>query len=267
MHRWLLIVFGVSLLTGCGAIKNMLRPMVCDCEKEVACEEPRANSQSPIVQVNRNTEEAPEPDERDVTSSEAAALEAIDPSLPDATLDVASQKKSLKSKLTFEPLFAFKGDFSGKRGPDYVGADDDMVMFSNGKWRSQLPIDTLMRVDELKDPLYKPFAAQLVKDDALELVLFTVDSSDPAQRVYLMQVYKAIGERIGIVFEYAFARKTANGITPLAKIDFVEGAHHRRIRVTPVSPDGLLDLANIKVFAWNKWEGMFRVPRKPPTAP
>lgn len=246
----------------------MLRPMVCDCEKEAkACAEPAQTSDSPIVQVSSPQPEGSSPTSLEpsaVQSSAIADLNVIDVEAKEAVFEDPAK---LKRQFPVPLVAGFRGNFSKKAGTEYAGVDKTTLYFRRGKWRQQASFDTLAAKDELESIDLRPFAAEMIKDGTLELVLFSVDTSQESRRVYRFRIYKVIGERIGLVFDQPFAVKTASGVQQLAKIAIVEGVHHPRIRVTPYSEDGLLDVNNARLLVWNKWEGMFRVPTKAPTAP
>ncbi len=252
---------------------------VCDCKTQAVptCEVPNT---SPIS-FNQGTVEPKEEKVVEIPSSEAANLVPIDPWDKGLLID-AKGKGIVKTFSKFGlPIVAFNGEFGTKYGDEYVAIMKDKIAFRNGSWTSTYQITHLALGPELKKlnlgdpktsdvPIVNPksaTAADLLGDGVNELAVIVASTDDPSKRVYRYQIFKTIGQHIAKVFDHPFAVKTADGTRQVARIDFIDGAQGTQIRLTPLSEDGLLDLAHIKIFTWNQWEGMFRVPKKAPTSP
>ncbi|GEM_PF-4013481 len=263
---------------GCALFQTPL----CDCKKQPipTCETP----QSPIT-LNPNADPGGEGTKEEVViaipSSEAARLSAFDPWDPRLNVD-PNDKAILRHFSKYgPPLNAFQGEFGTKYGEEYVAVFKDKLVFLNGSWITAFDIGNLALANDLKtlnigDPLptnskknppKSAMATDLLRDGVNEIGVIVATTNDPTKRVFRFQIYKTIGQHIAKIFDHPFAVRTAKGTRQVARIDFIEGAHSTRIRTTPLSEDGLLDLAHIKIYSWNQWEGMFRVPKKAPTSP
>jgi hypothetical protein len=74
---------------------------------------------------------------------------------------------------------------------------------------------------------------------------------------------------VGTIFERVVAEQKAPEAEPKRRgyVDVLRGDRHRYLRWTPAAEDGSRVEQKAVVLHWNKWEGLFRRPGPPPTAP
>ncbi len=275
MFKFIAYTILLFIAQGCA----LFRAPVCDCAKQPT---PTCNvTDARPISFNQDNVEPKEEEVVVIPSSEAANLVPIDPW--DDSLHADPKNKGIVKTFAKvgQPIAAFRGEFGTKYGEEYVGIMNDKIVFSNGGWSSSYRISKLALSADLKKinlgspqtgdtpkvELKSARAADLLRDGVNELAVIVASTDDPTKRIYRFQIFKTIGQHVAKVFDHPFAVKTAEGARQVARIDFIDGPNGTQIRLTPLSEDGLLDLTHIKIFSWNQWEGMFRVPKKAPTSP
>lgn len=84
---------------------------------------------------------------------------------------------------------------------------------------------------------------------------------------YYLGLHKVIGQFVGTSFYQPIARRDASGeVQPLAAIRYLQGDEHRTIEWIHLDESGQ-PVGEPVLYEWNRWEGVFRVPGLPPTAP
>lgn len=94
---------------------------------------------------------------------------------------------------------------------------------------------------------------------------------DDAPVEYKAGILKVIGPYVGTLFEETVATRPADADPSELKrtgyVDFLEGEDHNHLRWIPADEQGRPAINRADVLEWNRWEGLFRVPSQPPTAP
>lgn len=226
----------VSGLLGCGAAA---KPPTTTAPPEscTTCEESSGDARPSDAKyrVVERTQTAPE-------KPQEPPFDPFDPTVPealvasDANADVAGE---FDAKIG-EAATLFRGDFARSSGEELVIVEpaELRVLSSSGKTIAKADLGAI-EPDSLR-------AVRLV-DDRLELVVVRREAAD-GPRVF--SVYRVIGSAAAEVFRV--------DLTDTA-VEFVHRGDERAIRVT-----GKGDPA---VYRWNRWEGVFRIPRRAPTAP
>lgn len=276
--RVLALGCAIAFLVGCGAIKNSLKPWVCDCEPEkFAC----ADGSVPEAMAVEEIEEPEEPEEgesfesadgpSDEKKRQHALLEATEFVVSDAMqaldeelIDELESDFGLKSEIA-EGHSAFVGPMSrkGERALAVLKPGDEIRVYVDGgkdaerEWKAKVAPQSY--VNALERPAN---AAKMVDDGRLELVIQEVHENDDGTATVEIAVYKVIGIAVARVFAHPVADRAEDGSwAKTHDLRILNGERARWIEVTPV------DGGDASIYRWNHWEGMFRVPRPVPTAP
>lgn len=135
---------------------------------------------------------------------------------------------------------AFRADFLRGRGDELavVSTDGTLAIYRDGALVTKTSLGRLSGATPVS-------AIQLVDDRAEVVVQHEVDG------VEHLTVCRVIGDAVARVFEIGLDGRD---------LMFVHLGDERAIRVREQN-------GSYAVFRWNPWEGMFRVPQRPPTAP
>ncbi len=111
-------------------------------------------------------------------------------------------------------------------------------------------------------------AVRLVQDGTLQLMLHWREKDEQGNYAYKVGVFKVIGSYIGRIFVRTLAMSDAKGkVRRTGTFEVLRGKKSRFIRWIPANDAGELLTDQAVVLRWNHWEGVFRVPKPPPTAP
>jgi hypothetical protein len=295
-------------LTGCTAIKGMLKPMVCDCAEATAhnseCPTPdddEGGSSTKMAKVdqaaNEDSDGEPsdsakkkkrakkdgdsEPSKRTIERREPKPdpLALIDPDIDDAV--VASDDDDRMSTLQddyplgdslAESAVVLTGNFD-------AGEGDEVAVVEPGR-RIQI-FDASGRIAELEfssnlaDTVPEDarrsgtVAVEVIRDGTAQILTHWAEQHEDGTVVYKMGLFKLIESYVGTSFEAELARKPADAesFERNGTYEFLHGDDHAYIRWIPASDSGGFDASEATVYKWNKWEGVYRVPKPPPTAP
>jgi hypothetical protein len=269
----------LSLLSGCGAVKGALKPWVCDCPPaEQTCSEDGtvlASAEQPILESNlREETESDSQSEPEEVPESTAPRTVVDP-FTDAVVTPASPgwpelsaSVGLPSELPADAL-VLRGNFDRRGETEAVMVEPGNRLSIFGTSRRRL--DITLNEDFSRPEIAKIWgrtsaAATLVSDEVSEIVVVGLDSSGEIE-VVTLSIYKVFGDDIGRVFTTEIGRVGPEGITKTAEIEFLGGRRNIAIRRTPLDASGVPDPGRAEIYEWNKWEGMFRMPAPPPTAP
>ncbi len=134
----------------------------------------------------------------------------------------------------------------------------DGSLIAQHRFEDHAPVDADLGVE--------PTAVNLTGGDAQQLQLVHAVPNDDGITYYL-GIYKVIGQFVGTTFYKPIARQAADGqVQRIADFRFLEGEDHRVIEWTDLDGDGQ-PIGEPTLYEWNRWEGVFRVPGPPPTAP
>jgi len=122
---------------------------------------------------------------------------------------------------------------------------------------------------ELPSELTAVRPVRLVDDGTIQLLAYWPESRDGAEGVrYKAGILKAIGPFVGTLFERTVGERTADGeLQRTGYVDFVHDNEQTYVRSIPADDEGSPNLRRADKLEWNPWEGVFRVPETPPTAP
>ena len=107
----------------------------------------------------------------------------------------------------------------------------------------------------------------LVAGDGHQLMLVQRRTDDDGIQTYYLTIYKLIAERIGTIFSKPIAhRDDQQALVRTLDIRVLHGTDHRVIEAIPLDDDGQ-PAGDPQRYEWNPWEGVYRLPHAPPTAP
>lgn len=109
-------------------------------------------------------------------------------------------------------------------------------------------------------------AVRMVDRDRLEIAAVEARTGERGEHAVFV-VYKVIGKAVAEVFVQEIARRADQGWVTTASVEYVRSGERRGLHVRPVDSSGTRDNSPGKTYWWNPWEGLFRVPEPPPTAP
>lgn len=121
---------------------------------------------------------------------------------------------------------------------------------------------------------------RVVGDETTQLLFYWPEQSDDGETVhYKAGLLKVIGPFVGKLFEETVARqpvpedqdgedqKADGELKRTKQVEILRGKSEPLIRVTPIDSGGDPAVDRAQILEWNPWEGVFRVPKPPPTAP
>lgn len=265
------------IFSGCGAIKNSLKPWVCDCDaQKLACDD---GSVPKVVEADPEggddsdgddpigSDDGPSDEER----MRIALLESNDWIQDDARRELNEQSiKELESQFGLDSELSsedrvFVGTMARKSPAAlaiFKANQKIEVIVESGRdaerdWAASVAPRSF--VESITEPAV---AGRMVDDGRLELVIQEVLDTESGPEVHLA-VYKVIGVAVARVFGHPIARKDKAGEWQTThEIRILNGEKARWIEVRPAGSEDDPDR-----YRWNHWEGMFRIPRPVPTAP
>ncbi|RAL22772.1 hypothetical protein DL240_07685 [Lujinxingia litoralis] len=242
---------------------------VGDASEEAA--EPEAVASA---QTRRLERKAPQPD----AQASLREREPIDPFVAQARVDLESdaERSRFASQYGTSPdaeALAFTGSFvrDQEGGAAIYTPGQDLKFYKEGRVHARLNLDHTLseEVDWEGITELRAGALRVVNDGTLQILLpYAVSRGDEGGRDYYVGIYKVIGDFVGKIFEQRIAHQPSADadVQILGAITFLHGDEHPAISWAPLSAaDG--DTAEPEVLQWNHWEGVFRVPVPPPTAP
>ena len=154
----------------------------------------------------------------------------------------------------------------------------ELKLYDGPTVRARL-LDLDLPEDETLEALGAPAPAlpvRLVADGTLQLMVWrrarapehkTKKQDTKHTPRYHLTAYKVIGPYFGASLDREIAAGPSASPTPTAQISFARTKRHMRIIWTPVDDSGAPVRDRQEVLRWDRWEGVFRVPRPAPTAP
>lgn len=293
----LLVALGAS---GCQSIKGALKPYVCDCAQPMnaqACP-PQDDPQAGVAAAGAVDEEVYEdeavgeddaPNLRSIdrqADAEANApvepdrnpLELVDPQVADARLDLTTDAARERfaelagREAPDEASLALVGSFTGQSDEELavIIPGRRVEIYRHGERLARLELDgqpAAKAADELELPQVQ--AVRLVRDGSVQMLVVWAKPGDDGSLEVRLSAHKVIGEFIGTIFERPIARRDS-AEAPLRRLgahEVLAGERHRFIRWIPAGDDEQLLVDQAEILRWNRWEGVYRVPRPAPTAP
>lgn len=114
-----------------------------------------------------------------------------------------------------------------------------------------------------------PQAVRMVQDGTLQILMGWQEKTDKGAIAYKVGIFKVIGSFVGRAFVRTIATRDQEGgeLVQKGAFEVLRGQKNRAIRWIPADADGQLQTDQAVVLQWNHWEGVYRVPKPPPTAP
>ena len=225
-----------------------------------------------------------------VTSN--GAYTPVDPTVDVNVFDLtdAAQRQKVEQKFGVSPpssesAVAIPGTFLD---PDQFSEFDDLEELDNEERNKQVAIvrpgekievyagsEEIASLQLSKDlglpgPLTDIRPVQVIEDGTTQLVAYWAETTEDSEKIrYKAGLLKVIGPFVGKIFEETVATKA----TPSAEMqrrgyfEFLSGQKNCFIRWTPADGDGDPKAADADVLKWNRWSGVYRLPKPPPTAP
>ena len=290
-NPFIIIAASMALvISGCSTVQKWVGDSDCDCEVVEKCPAPttdeiaraivthqidyayeRASSEGEIAAHTLDKED----DQDGARRTEELALEPIDPTLDDAALNFddddhrASFEESSGLQVP-EDGELFRGTFeSPDRSAVAVHRPGESIdLYADGQSVASLSIEEFDGESIPDDAFSFPTGAiDLVREGTVQLKLIHAESDEDGAVTYHLAIYKIIGDKIGTIFRKPIATKTQDGtVDPFGDLRFLHGVDHRIIEWTPLDDNGEPDGEAIR-YEWNRWEGVYRIPEPPPTAP
>jgi hypothetical protein len=160
----------------------------------------------------------------------------------------------------------YQGDFSRRPGDEVLVLDPgrELTLFTPRGKLATLSIRTAqgIRPDAIDIPTFQ--IIDPVRDGLLEIqILAAAKLETDRQRIDLV-VIKCIGSSFAQIFRQPIAVASQDTLDVVATVDFVEGDSHAKIRYSPRHRSGDDRKESSRLYHWNRWEGMFRLPRPAP---
>lgn len=291
----LLVLAPILMGLGCAPTQQWLQNRVCSCEVEQSCEEGspaelmraaavqqvdyarQIASQDTAVpeQETGESEAREEDDDSAVRDIDELAAEVIDPSLPDARipLDDEEKRKSFADRFGLQPPpegRAYRGTFRDEDRFDLAvhRPGKSLDFYHDGDRFISLDLSDYAAVpipEELSE--LDSGAVELVDKGTAQLQLIQGRKSDAGSIIYVVAIYKIIGDHVATIFERPVAKADSGGeIEQKGNLRYLHGVDHRIIEWIPTDAQGQQVDESIH-YEWNPWEGVYRIPRPPPTAP
>lgn len=289
------------VLGGCSTTQEMLEPRVCDyeaernevrqdCERqsveiagaiadhEVARARTRADDegQETARELERMAREEDEGDDDLYRAPEELAEEPINPVVADSDIHFEDQDDRDEFEETRdiappEEGQVFRGRFTGgERQTVAIHRPGQTLALYSGDGRriSTVDLDEYDRQIAPEDDImdFETGAIELVQDGTEQLQLLHAESDEDGRVTYYLRIYKFIGSRIGTIFSRPVAVRDGDDLQRIARPRYLHGLDHRIIEWTPLDEEGEA-AAEPEQFEWNRWEGVYRIPEPPPTAP
>ena len=290
-----LVVACFLVFVGCAPTQQWLEPRVCDCPDAAAdeCGDSSTEIASAVVdhqidhahyradvdveQAARDLERmAEQEDETPYRDPEELAEEPINPVISDTEISFDDDEdrdffeETYNVELT-DSARVFRANFTaaGRTTVAIFRPGRSLEIADESGSVASLELDAFddrpVPRDEVTDYALGP--VELVQDGTHQIKLIHARADEDGGLSYYIGLYKFIGSRIGTIFERPLAVETDDGeVRRLADIQFLHGVDNRRIRWIGLSDDGD-PVDEFEDYHWNRWEGVYRLPEPPPTAP
>ncbi|MFP4596614.1 MAG: hypothetical protein ACLFVJ_00090 [Persicimonas sp.] len=294
-------------LSGCQTMRGVLKPYVCDCSAETAsqsCPTDREDQPPTAVALSQqqteravsrarekalpDSDDAPslrkiERAEKKMKEPKVDPMKVADPEVEEARVDLSGADESDRLQDSFGielpdegDGFAFTGNFTPNAGRELavVHAGRDLAFYGSDGRIAHLPLDiewdaSTFEELELDSGRTTPRAVRLVRDGTLQILLHWREEDDEGHVAYKVGAFKVIGAFVGRIFEETLATREApdGELRRRGTYEFLHGKSHHYVRWIPADDAGDLLIDQAEVLQWNRWEGVYRVPEPPPTAP
>ena len=242
----------------------------------------QSSSEPSYEKVERNSNSSkPDPSVSDWphTRSEGSGKYApVDVALGDhvVELDGSDAERNFKETHRLPPpdsdeATILKGPFSdrsdhGQPQVAFVEAGKRIQIHAEGQLVTET---TFKQLSNMPDELQAIRPVRVVRDGTVQLLFCWSERGEESRIRYKAGIFKVIGSRLGRIFERTVAvRDSEDGeLTRRGYFEFLRGDDHRFIRWTPADDEGAPAPDDSVILQWNRWEGVYRRPVPPPTAP
>ncbi len=284
------------LSSACAPAQQWLEPRVCDCSQDI--EEARTEAEPtpaemavPPASVHveyaharatedgeqqaRELEAGAESDDDPYLDPEDLAEYPVNPVVDDSQIGLETEDDLRDFEERYDTEVsdtdrAFHINIGGN-APSAVAIHrpgQALEIYADGRRIDSLELDEYDDqpvVEELTD--YPAGPVELISDGTEQLKLFHARTDDDGSTTYEVSFYKVIGSRIGTIFRKPIAVRNADqSLVRHADIRFLHGIDHRVIQWIEFD-DEQQPGGEPELYEWNHWEGVYRIPEPPPTAP
>jgi len=273
-YKWLVLTSVIVLLSGCSTVKGWLRPWVCECEAagqesqdhdhEHEHDDPDDTDEEPLSETDEDSgeSEGTEVMTQDSLNTHLIELQGV---LVQTQEESTSMRKDFVIRGDLIGKYILEGNFERSEGNELVvitpGSSVDIYSGKGRVARSTFDLDPShpqVKAMGIQQPVA---ASELVRDGYMEVVVYGVRKNEDTE-VLEVRVLKVIGEFAATVFSAPLAVQESGTWRSVGSFNITRGLRHRFLIYTRSQ-----DPENQEVYRWNHWEGMYRVPYTPPTAP
>ncbi len=210
-------------------------------------------------------------------------MKVADPAVEDARVDLGAADEPNRLQDSFgielpdeDDGFAFTGNFTPNEGREVavIHAGRDLAFYGSQGRIAHLPMDIEWDASTFEELEFEtarttPRAVRLVRDGTLQILLHWREEDEDGRVAYKVGAFKVIGAFVGRIFEKTLATREApdGELRRRGTYEFLHGKSHHYVRWIPADDTGELLVDQAEVLQWNRWEGVYRVPKPPPTAP
>lgn len=235
----------------------------------------RDEHQAPSLRTLRRSAQVEATEE--VGGETEESLQPVDALVAHALLDVSTEeaRRSVAAArgipLAADPgLIVLGGTFlRGEESTAVVIPGNNLRIYSEGSVTAQRRLNRHAKGVDLSPVTDSPVTAvQLVRDGSTQILVHYAERSGDGATLYKVAIYKVIGPEVGSVFEQTLARRASDNepVEHLGRFRVLQGKTHRFIEWTHLDAEGN-PAGPPQILRWNRWEGVFRPPTPPPTAP
>lgn len=231
--------------------------------------------QAPSLRTLRRSAQKEAAEEASTETEES--LQPVDAVIARATLDVSTEEArravAASRGIQVAPeagLVVLGGTFvRGEESTAVLIPGKNLRVYYEGSITAQRRLEHHAQGVDLSVVAEEPVAAvQLVRDGSTQILVHYAERSPEGATLYRVAVYKVIGPEVGTVFEQTLARRASDDdpIEHIGRFRVLEGKNHRFIEWIHLDAEGN-PAGPPQILRWNHWEGVFRPPTPPPTAP
>lgn len=213
----------------------------------------------------------------------ADPLELVGVGVADASVDTTDTSETDPLQEAFgvalpedDQAIVLTGNFSNESGKE-------LVVIRPGKHLSVYGADSrIARMDISGEAAPEKFAelgvdakgataqaVRFVQDGTLQVLMHWREENDAGEIAYKVGLFKVIGPFVGRLFErtLAIGNSETDELTRRGAYEVLRGDTDRFLRWIPADDSGQLLTDQAVLLEWNRWEGVYRVPKPAPTAP
>ncbi|MFW5968359.1 MAG: hypothetical protein ACOCV2_12615 [Persicimonas sp.] len=172
---------------------------------------------------------------------------------------------------------AFEGDFAeAVSGDELVIVDKNRHISVYSPQRKVAELELQGKPDDdgfeelgLEKKHLEPRAVRLLGNRSAQIMMFWREKGDDGEFAYKVGAFKPIGEFVAVIFEKTLATRGEDDdeLRRRGTFEVLRGDDDRFVRWIPADDEGELLTDEAEILEWNEWEGVYRVPETPPTAP